>query len=323
MTVDPLSEILKLTKANGVNSTGLQTRGYFAVRVEMHEGMKFNAVTTGSCFLRTDDGEVYDLSAGDCFLLTKGLPFTVGNDPHCWPLPADEVFANATDDFASLVTGDAPEVTFVGGKMTSDRSMSLLTAGLPPVLVLRHTDPAAENVRWLLDRLKDEVSYKRPGSEAMSEQIMHMIFIEMIRAFPREGIASGWLAALSDQKIFKAIQAMHGAPGHKWRLDELASLSGLSRSQFAARFSQVAGEAPLEYLTKWRMALARDALVSRSRTITQVAQWMGYGSEAAFGAAFKRVFGSSPRQLTDLDRAGEGSMRPSTVSFSRRIQHER
>ncbi|WP_313198194.1 AraC family transcriptional regulator [Rhizobium sp.] len=314
MTTDPLSDILKLTKVRGVYSTGLRIRGNFAVRVDMHEGMKFNAVADGSCFLRTDDGKVYDLSPGDCFLLTKGLPFIVGNDPNCWPLPADEVFANAPDGFASLVTGDAPEVTFIGGKMTSDRSMSLLTAGLPPVLVLRHTDPAAEKVRWLLDRLKDEVSSRKPGSEAMSEQIMHMIFIEMIRVFPREDLASGWLAALSDRKIFKAIQAMHGNPGHKWRLDELASLSGLSRSQFAARFAHVAGEAPLEYLTKWRMALARDALVSRSGTIAQVAQGMGYGSEAAFGAAFKRVFGSPPRELTDLDRAAEGRV-PSSGGF--------
>lgn len=303
MTVDPLTDVLRLTKVRGVTSTGLRVRGNFSIRVETHEGIKFNAITDGSGFLRVNGGEVYQLDPGDCFLLTKGLPFTIGNDPSVSAVSAEEVFANATDGFAVLVTGSSPEVTFLGGKMTSDRNMSLLTAALPPVLLVRHTNPSAMKIKWLLGSLKDEIFGRLPGSEAMSEQIMHMIFIEMIRIFPKEELTSGWLAALSDQKISKSIHAMHSDPGHKWRLDELASLSGLSRSQFAARFARIAGEAPLEYLTRWRMALARDALINRSTTIPQVAQSMGYSSEAAFGAAFKRIFGLSPRRMTDRDRA--------------------
>ncbi|MEB2848041.1 AraC family transcriptional regulator [Endobacterium cereale] len=303
MAADPLSDVLRLTKARGVNSAGLRVRGKFSVRVEAHEGMKFNAITEGSGFLRVDGGEVYQLDPGDCFLLTKGLPFTIGNDLSSSALPAEEVFANATDGFAVLETGSSPEVSFLGGKMTSDQSMSLLTAALPAVLLVRRTNPSAVKIRWLLDSLKDEIFGRMPGSEAMSEQIMHMIFIEMIRIFPKEELTSGWLAALSDRKISKAVQAIHSNPGRKWRLHELASLSGLSRSQFAARFAHISGEAPLEYLTRWRMTLARDALIRRSQTIPQVAQSMGYSSEAAFGAAFKRIFGLSPRRLTDRDRA--------------------
>lgn len=124
----------------------------------------------------------------------------------------------------------------------------------------------------------------------------------MIRSHSNNGQAVGWIAALSNPLIFKALSAMHAAPGRHWRVGDLASTSGLSRSQFAERFARVIGEPPLEYLTRWRMTLAREALRDRIATIAQIANDVGYGSEAAFGAPFKRVYGTSPRRSVERDR---------------------
>jgi transcriptional regulator GlxA family with amidase domain len=187
--------------------------------------------------------------------------------------------------------------------MTSDRNMEFLTSSLPPVLMLKAGTATAEWVRGLLRRLEAEMIDGRPGADVICEEIMHMIFVEMIRSQSTGTHAVGWIAALSDPQIVKALSAMHAAPGRHWRVEELASTSGLSRSQFAVRFASIVGQPPLEYLTRWRMMLAREALRERTATVAQVANEVGYGSEAAFGAAFKRVYGTSPRRSADSDRA--------------------
>ncbi|QBJ16767.1 AraC family transcriptional regulator (plasmid) [Agrobacterium sp. 33MFTa1.1] len=302
MSSDPFSDILRLTRARGVLSAGLRAKGRFTVRVEMHDGMKFNAITEGACFLDVDGHASYKLEKGDCFLLTRATPFTVGNDRSSKVLSAAQVFAHATAGFAQLDNGDGPSATFVGGRMTSDRNMEFLTSSLPAVILLRAGTATAEWIRGLLLRLEAEMAEARPGAEIICEEIMHMIFVEMIRSHASDGEAVGWIAALSDPQIVKALSAMHAEPGRNWRVADLASASGLSRSQFAERFARIVGEPPLEYLTRWRMTLAREALRDRTATIAKVANDVGYGSEAAFGAAFKRVYGTSPRRSVEGDR---------------------
>lgn len=143
------------------------------------------------------------------------------------------------------------------------------------------------------------------GAETICEDIMHMIFVELIRSHANDSQAVGWVAARSDPQIVKAFSSMHAAPGRHWRVGDLASTSGLSRSHFAIRFARAVGEPPLEYLTRWRVTLAREALRDRTATIAQVANGVGYGSEAAFGAAFKRVYRASPRRSVEGDRVVE------------------
>lgn len=153
MSSDLFSDILRLTRARGVLSTGLRAKGRFALRAEMHDGMKFNAVTDGACFLDVDGHASYNLESGDCFLLTRATPFTVGNDQSSRVLSADLVFADATAGFAQLDNDVGPSVTFVGRRMTSDRNMEFLTSSLPAVLMLRVRTATAEWIRGLLLRL--------------------------------------------------------------------------------------------------------------------------------------------------------------------------
>jgi AraC-like DNA-binding protein len=110
----------------------------------------------------------------------------------------------------------------------------------------------------------------------------------------------GWLSALSDKHMSFAITSMHNDPGYSWTLQSLAERVGLSRSVFALRFRKTVGAAPMEYLTRWRMLLAADRLQSSADGLTAIAQSLGYESESAFGKAFRRVMGCSPRHYSRI-----------------------
>ena len=95
---------------------------------------------------------------------------------------------------------------------------------------------------------------------------------------------------------------MHREPHRKWTLESLAAVAGMSRSNFSARFHELVGETTMEYLTRWRMHLAADRLVNLGTPVSVLADNLGYESESAFGTAFKRVMGKSPRQFAAASR---------------------
>ena len=292
---DPLSDVLVLTRARGVMSTGLRASGRWAISVEVADDLKFNAVIEGQCLILIGDAPPMVLEKGDCFLIRGPLSFVLTNDLDSSVIPAADVFADTTDGFAVLNNGGMPRVTFIGGRMNSVEGMDLLTTSLPNFLVLKSGNKGASTVHWLLKQLESEVNEDAPGKQVMCEQIMHMIFVEMIRiCIAQDNLGTGWLKALSDPRIGPALHIIHSDAKKQWRLEELALKCHLSRSQFSARFKRAVGLSPLDYLLRWRMNLARHALQVPNASISRVADQVGYSSEAAFGAAFKRVFGVSP-----------------------------
>ena len=122
------------------------------------------------------------------------------------------------------------------------------------------------------------------------------MFVEALRSYverlPPGG--KGWLAGVRDAQIGRALALLHGEPAKAWTVDELAREVALSRSALAERFSTLVGEAPIQYLMRWRLALAAQALRNTSRALTLIAQETGYESESAFNRAFKREFGTPP-----------------------------
>jgi AraC-like DNA-binding protein len=105
---------------------------------------------------------------------------------------------------------------------------------------------------------------------------------------------SGWLAGVRDAQVGRALALLHGDPGKAWTVDELARAVALSRSALAERFSELVGESPMQYLMRWRLALAAQALRAGADAVSRVAERSGYESEAAFNRAFKREFGVPP-----------------------------
>ena len=296
--VDPLSEVLALMKPQLYAAGGWVVAGAAAVHFPKHAGIKCYAMLAGQCWLVVEGvAEPVLVHAGDCFLLPRGLPFRLASDLAIKPLLFSDAFAQR------LIRRQGPqeaegECYIAGGhfSLTGGHAERLLQS-LPAIVHLqRESDKAS--MRWSLERMREELQDPQPGSSLIAQQLAYMMLVQALRLHLTDALSAGpgWLAALSDKPMSLALTTMHEHPGHPWTLQSLAEKVGLSRSVFALRFRAIVGETPMEYLTRWRMLLAAERLKNSSECLAGIAQSLGYESESAFGKAFRRVMGASPRQ---------------------------
>ena len=313
--MDPLQEVLTLVGATSYLSTGMVAGGDWAVRFEPPDGVKFNSVRRGRCVIRVDGiTEPITLEADDCFLLTQPRGFTLASDLTVPPVPARSIFAAARAGEAPRAgvarAGVGDDVLVIGGGFSfNERARSVLLRNLPPVLHVPTSEPEAETIRWSLRHIGTELQGGKFGSGAVAEHLAMVMLIEVVRfqLARRPGSTAGWLAGLADPVVAAALRAIHGRPGHPWTVAELARASRVSRSTLAARFKQVVGQGPLEYLTQWRIELASQRLLRGAETLDRIAQDVGYGSESALSTAFKRVTGTTPREYRNQQAPAEAA----------------
>lgn len=296
LAIDPLSDVLSLLSARSLLSASLRARGDWSIRFAS-DGVKFNAVLEGGCYLVSEGEEPRWLEAGDCFLLVNCGAYVLCSDPALAPAPPSEVFR--PDHTASINSEIAGEGLFaIGGRVTfDDADAGLLLDALPPILFVSGKSREAAAIRWLLSRLGEEWDEQRPGGSVAADHLAQLLFVELIRVWLHQADATpGWLQALSDRRVGAAIRLLHGDPARNWRLQDLAEAAGMSRSNFALRFRELAGMSPLDYLLRWRMRLGAKALRSGSQPISAISFSLGYQSESAFSNAFKRITGVAPQQ---------------------------
>jgi AraC-like DNA-binding protein len=143
--------------------------------------------------------------------------------------------------------------------------------------------------------LVEVTRYPKPGSAIMITRLLDLLFVQAIREWGAKSPSRlGWLSGLSDPQIGRALSAIHQDPARAWTVEALADLVGLSRSAFAARFTDVVGKTPLKYVAQWRLDLAADHLRAGTERIGDIANLVGYGSEPALTRAFKAQFGTTP-----------------------------
>jgi AraC-like DNA-binding protein len=296
--MDPLSEVLSLLRIRNYHSASLTLGGAWAFHFPRREGIKFTAVAKGSCWLHVEGEQLPQrLQQGDCFLMTRGLPFTLYSDKSQRVLDADaHVQTLAANELSLHYGGD--DVQLVGGRFDfTGTPAQLLLGTLPPVVHVPGNEPQASILRWALERFIGELQHQRPGRSLMNEHLAHIMLVEVLRThlatLGSHGI--GWFFGLADRNLNLALSALHDQPAHRWTVQALAQRANMSRSAFALRFKQVVGTAPMEYLTHWRMLLASDRLQNSDDSVSTIAFSLGYESESAFSSAFKRVMSQSPR----------------------------
>ena len=296
--MDPLSELLSLLKPQSYASGGVAMGREMSIQWPEHAGIKCYAVVSGQCWLSVEgvDGPI-TLNAGDCYLLPPGPPFVIATDLKATPV--DFSILREARRLGQGVLGDGKEACFlVGGHFVlTGHHANLLLGSLPPVVhIQQEADKAA--MRWSLERMAQEVREPQPGGSLIAQQLAYMMLIQALRLHLHDAKQSrvGWLFALADKQLSAALACMHNRPEHRWTLESLAAHVGMSRSAFAKHFKDTVGSAPIEYLTHWRMLLACDRLKNSADSISRIATSLGYESESAFGKAFKRVIGCSPRQ---------------------------
>ncbi|OLT11746.1 hypothetical protein BJF78_26110 [Pseudonocardia sp. CNS-139] len=297
--MDPLSHVLSLLNVDEAVSAPLLAGGDWAVDFPGHPHIKFAAVVEGSGVLTVSGApEPVQVKEGDCFLVVGRLPYRLASGPHVPAVPAHTVYRHVVDGFARV--GGPPDTTFVGGSFTFDPATApLLLDVLPPMVHVPSGSEHAEALRATLALVAHEVRATRLGAPLMLDRLAHVVLLHALRAHAaaeaaRPAPGGGWLVAALDPQIGPALRALHGDPARAWTVAELAALARMSRSTFALRFKAAVGASPLDHLLRLRMHAAAAALRDTDRTVAAVAAAVGYGSESAFGAAFKRVMGTPP-----------------------------
>lgn len=297
--MDPLSDVLSILRPSDYAFRGLEAGGSWSLHYPADGALKCFAITLGSCFLAGEEpiGQ-RQLQQGDVVMVSGRTAFRLCSDLAC---PSVDVGVALTvvspGNVARIGTG--VDCAGLGGYFGfSNTHAGVLLAMLPEVLHVASS--SGESLRLSIARLMEELRFPRPGGHLMASHFAQALLIEALRHHLDHAVPdrANWLYALQDSKLSAALGAVHAAPGHPWTVALLADAAGMSRSAFAAHFAATVGEAPMAYVTRWRMLLACDRLAVKGATISRVATSLGYASDSAFGAAFKRVLGVSPRQMS-------------------------
>jgi AraC-like DNA-binding protein len=258
----------------------------------------FHLLTDGSCLARLAGGsEVIEVKAGDLLMLPHDDLHVLGSDlKH----PVAEVRSSPPESgLLELRAGGGGKATkFICGYLACDRRASrALLSSLPPMLHISLGDVSLSG--WLADLLRlgvEESRAQRPGSQSLLAKLSELAFTEALRRYAHSNPPElkGWLAGLQDTYVGRALSLLHGDPTRGWTVEELAREVALSRSALAERFTAMLGEPPMQYLTRWRLTLAAQALRAGGDAIARIAERSGYDSEASFTRAFKREFGVPP-----------------------------
>lgn len=233
----------------------------------------FHLLDRGRCEVHVEGGRRHRLEAGDFIVLTRGA--------------AHRLLAAEGDDegYASLLCG---EFRF------EPPSGARLLDGLPDAIHVPAT-AGGERFRQLSALLLDEAEHHRFGRQAVMNRLADALFVMALRhQLDAEPVARGLFAALADTRLRGALQALHADPGAPWTVAALAARAHLSRTAFAERFQEIMGEAPIQYLTRWRMAQALILLRDPRTSVAQVGGQLGYATEAAFRRSFARAHGFGP-----------------------------
>ncbi len=295
---EPLSDVLSLLDIQSFLSRRLEASGSWALRFPDYRHMKFGGIIEGSRWIWIEGvTEPLRLDAGDFYLLSHGGPYCFGSDVKAKPEDGLAFMEEHLEpDGVVRFSGGEGRTVGTGGRFTfNDETSGLLLASLPPLIHIRGSLPHARALRSALDLITFETEAARPGGAAVGAGLCSIVLVNILRAYlAGDQRPQGWLGALSDRHIGIALRLMHGNVTRRWKVSDLAIAVGMSRTSFAERFKNLVGMAPLEYLTRWRMMIARDALTHGDSNLAKIAEAIGYESDTAFSLAFKRAFGSSP-----------------------------
>ena len=255
----------------------------------------FGQLIEGPCQVQLADRPAISFQPGDFLLMTAPAEWTMSTFGSG---PAIDLKSVAADPGLLFSDAKNPTVTRIiaGAFVFTAPNADLLTGLMPPVIHVRGTDVAADRLGALLKLVADEALGTRPGRSLILDRLLEIILVESLRHRPADfnGTRPWLVGALEDIQVGAALRMMHDDVRRSWTVAELARQVGMSRSSFAARFTETVGFPPGEYLISWRINLAKAALASRKKPMSEVANLVGYQSVSAFSTAFSRATGVPP-----------------------------
>lgn len=251
-----------------------------------------HAALQGRIWLWTEEGdEPVELTAGDLAFVRGGSDHFVAHEPGAPCVSPDEFRLQQATDHSEI---DVRGAVFLCGayQFAGDIGAGLVDA-LPPVLAFpANIDDPIHSVVALLSR---EMTHANPGQQTVLDRLLDVLVVMGLRTgLARSANAPAWFRAASDERLARPLQAMHEDASRPWTVEDLAKLGHMSRASFARIFQHVLGQTPMQYLTNWRMTLARDLLLTDGLPLSQIAERVGYSSQYAFATAFRRHHGQPP-----------------------------
>ncbi|HEV7642397.1 MAG TPA: AraC family transcriptional regulator [Pyrinomonadaceae bacterium] len=307
--MDPLAAIITLLRPKAVLSKLISGAGSWGVRYEEFGHPSFALVLNGSCWLAVEGGSPAQLQTGDFVFLPRTPGFTLSSDLKTEPVL---VSPGSYSEHVSIVKhGDEtaePSVLLQGGYFAFDQvNAPMLLDQLPDLVHIRSSDAGIDSISQIIKLIDKEARGEGAGRDLILERLVEVMLLEALRSTDAEIQKAGLLAGLRDLAIAAALRTMHADVSHNWSVAELGRRAGMSRSSFADRFAKTVGSTPIDYLLQLRMALAKDMLRREKRSLSEVADFIGYQSTSAFSTAFRRNTGVSPgafaRNFAGMHRA--------------------
>jgi AraC-like DNA-binding protein len=316
--MDALSEVLSAVRLTGAVFLEMQMRENWSyltaparaiadvIMPEADHVISYHLLLSGQCYARLPEGEPVKLRAGEVVMFPGGdrhilatgsrsglrmQPTDISGESLHLMLKRGEV-----TPLREGKTGDATRIV-CGFLACEGRMADPILQSLPRMLRvnLRGSGTAA----WVQSSIQFSMAQsaaQRPGSAMVLARLSEVLFAEAVRQYMDNvpEAQAGWLGALRDRHVGRALALLHERPTTAWTLERLSREVGLSRSALGDRFSSLVGKAPMQYLTSWRLAMAEARLRRREGSILRIATDVGYESQAAFNRAFKREFGLPP-----------------------------
>ena len=289
--MDILNDVLKTLRLSSKVFLHAKFCEQWVIDVEpLNMQVSFHVIAHGDCWLHTKQAPTLTaLHAGDLVICLRNTHHYVTNSAE---LPPDDLPRNtpATEvmqgESTSLICGQCEFLQYCWNPILE---------AMPNIMVIPTVDSAGSNLASVINLMITEVESAAGGTSAIIDRLSDILFIEAIRKYILlHHDEHGYISALQDQRLSKALTCFHKEPEKNWSVQTLSEAAGMSRSAFADRFKQMVEMSPIEYVTGWRMQHAYDDLTSNGKSVMQITEDCGYQSEAAFRKAFKKQFGIGP-----------------------------
>ncbi len=285
--MDLISEVIRTVRVGSAGARLIRQTEPGGVRFPAFDGSGFHIVTHGTCWLISHD-EPVELRPGDVVLTSSGAEHGLS------PVPC------ALQDLPVVLMGPHPPspgpaaFEFMCGayRLEHQRPPQYLRA-LPDLIALSPDYERHPEMRALVTLLAADIAAARPGCSATLRALLDLILVQVLRQWHERDNPSGW-PEVTHPGIAAALREIHENPHRRWTVTRLGEIAGMPRAAFSRLFTTAVGQPPMAYLTGWRLSRAARLLRETDASLARIAPQVGYSTEFALSAAFRREYGVSP-----------------------------
>ena len=299
-SVDPLGEALHALRLSGTFFCRSELSAPWGIDLPpMPDSLMFHIVTEGSAWVTFANGERFQMETGDFALVPQGRGHAIVDAPETRAINLfdyDRPLLSPRYELLEIDGGGAPTGLICGVGSVKDPAARRMVGLLPKFIPMKAATPGNEWLRGSVQIMMQEARSLGPGGDAVITRFSDILVVQAIRHWLQTDphAQTGWLGALQDPQVGRALTLIHRDPTHPWTVESLAGAVGVSRSGLAARFADLVGQTPMTYLRQWRFEVARNWLRDTDQTLADIAEQLGYESEASFSRAFKKATGQTP-----------------------------